>query len=162
MIRAVDVNGLDSGWVPNMQAGLSVSLDTLSPVLAVTRTFSPPAVGDTGPDGTTATTFAFTAASSNTPASFKWDLDGDGNADADTLVSGIPATARVNATYSYSRSGNYTLQVRAVDGYDQVWLWAFFSTGLQPEALEIAANAAAPPPETYCGGMTIEQLVASG
>jgi hypothetical protein len=95
-----------------------------------------------GADGEPGTIFTFSATASAKGGLEKteWDFDGDGRTDADTLISGMPASARVTATYSYSRSGNYAPQVRAVDGYGQVSPWAFFSTGLQAAKLDIAGK----------------------
>jgi hypothetical protein len=117
-----------------------------------------------GADGEPNTAFMFSATISAKEGLEKaeWDFDGDGRVDADTLVSGIPASAQVTATYSYARPGNFTPQVRAVDSYGQVSPWAFFGAAPLQPVLEVAGKATPVAPETYCGGMTIEQLMASG
>ncbi|MGI0039908.1 MAG: hypothetical protein ACREAO_08830, partial [Nitrososphaera sp.] len=161
-VTATDAFGMKATAVPSGN-GSPLYIRLLPPApSAKMEQWSPylPAGADSEPG--TVFTFSATASAKGGLEKTEWDFDGDDRADADTLISGIPATARVTATYSYGRLGNYTPQVRAVDSYGQVSPWAFFGAGSQPAALQVAGKAAPVAPETYCGGMTIEQLMASG
>jgi Ca2+-binding RTX toxin-like protein len=125
-----------------------------------------------GADGRTGMAFTFSAGASAQGGvqKFEWDFDGDGGIDLITAVEGAPASATATASYTFGREGNFTPQVRAVDATNQTSPWAFYG-GSKAVHLDIAASysQSAQPAiekplteEKYCGGMTIEELIASG
>jgi Ca2+-binding RTX toxin-like protein len=127
--RAVDVGGLASGWVAFMVNGSPVQLDTAASALAATLDFSPRAPSDLGADGTTATTFTFTATSSNPPSSFAWDFDGDNLVD---LVSTTPTS-----TYAYPAAGSYLPKVTVQDIYGTTAYATPLGSSGEPVAVDV-------------------------
>jgi PKD repeat protein len=116
-----------------------------------------------GSDGDEDTEFTFSADVSADAGILRveWDFDGDGIVDATTDISGAPTSlAGVSATYVYGADGTYTPMVRVVDVAGNTSSWDAFNDASGVITLDVFT-----PPvsgETYCGNMTIEQLIASG
>jgi Ca2+-binding RTX toxin-like protein len=122
------------------------------------------------PDGQANTVFTFSTSATAQAGiqKFDWDFDGDGKADAATLVSGAPVSATANATYAYGKAGNFVPQVRAVDATNQMSQWASYNNSsavkldVASSSLPAQPTAEKPSTEKYCNGMTIDELIASG
>ncbi|AIC14281.1 PKD domain-containing protein [Nitrososphaera viennensis] len=115
-----------------------------------------------GPDGTSATVFTFSANASASAgiARLEWDFDGNGSVDATSAITGAPTTVTgATKTFTYGADGTYTPKVRAVDAGNNLSAWDAFNLGSTIIQLDVAT-----PQQTgdlYCNGKTIEQLIAS-
>jgi Ca2+-binding RTX toxin-like protein len=113
-----------------------------------------------GPDGSPTTVFTFSAnaTAAGGIARLEWDFDGDGNTDATTAISGAPTSVNgITTTFTYGSSGTYTPKVRVVDAGDNFSTWDAYNVGATLIQLDISASAG----DLYCGGLTIDQLIAS-
>lgn len=79
--------------------------------------------------------------------------------DAATAATGAPATATLTATHAFNSAGIFTPKVRTVDSLGQVSSWDAYNIGSTVIQLD---TASLPASDLYRGGMTIEQLIASG
>jgi PKD repeat protein len=161
-VTVSDASGLKATAVPTangeplyirlLPAAPSAQMEQWSPYVA------------TGADGEQGTRFTFSASSSAKGGvqKIEWDFDGDGRVDSQTMVAENPLSARATATHSYGAPGSYMPRARAVDAFGQTSAWATYTAGERPAMLDIAASSKLLPGETYCGGMTIEQLIAAG
>jgi Ca2+-binding RTX toxin-like protein len=115
----------------------------------------------TGPDGTSATVFIFSADASAPAgiARLEWDFDGNGSVDATTVVAGAPTyLAGATKTFTYGADGTYTPKVRVVDAGNNVSAWDAFNSGTTIIQLDVVTPQTS---DLYCDGKTIDQLIAS-
>jgi hypothetical protein len=157
-VRAVDADGLPSVWAAYEQSGEAVALDTFVPGLDATLTFEQ--VGETvvQQSGKVSAEFSFAVESDTDLASFEWDFDGDGDVDL--------ATTSPDASHTYTRRGLFLPSVTVQDEFGTRAFLSPADANGQPVYASVLAPGEDPalfdPVKTYCGDMTIEQLIASG
>jgi hypothetical protein len=152
-VRAVDLAGVPSVWAAYTQSGNPVALDTFVPELDARLTFELVAAPEGG--GAPAT---FDFAVDADAEIFYWDFDGDGAVDDTTSA---PA-----ASHTYARNGVFLPNVTVEDAYGTRVLVSPADGQGRPLYISVLGPdddyALYDPAQTYCGGMTIEQLIAGG